>query len=187
MTNDLQNLFEEDANREVSSEDLRLGELGRLVNLQIDLTKEMEELSEELASVQKRLKDVSEQAIPDLMQQLGGIQKIKVNGWVIEVKKWYSGSISEVNRPSAFKWLAEHKHDALIKNDVMARFGKGEDSKAEDLVKTIRNLGYEVEQKKYVHPQTLKAFIREQMEKGVDFPQDLFGVFTGYATTVKRG
>lgn len=185
MSNKLNSMFEEDAFAKPSEDDIRLGELGRLANAQIDLTRRIEELNKELEKANDALRLISEAQIPDLMNQLGGIQKIVVRGRTIEIKKWYGASISEVNKPHAFKWLAEHDHDSLIKNDVIAKFGKGENDKAKKLVKAISELGYGVEQKMYVHPQTLKAFVKEQIEKGVDFPQDLFGVHTGYVTTIK--
>ena len=47
--------------------------------------------------------------------------------------------------------------------------------------------GYLPDQKKEVHPQTLKAFVKEQLQKGQAVPMDLFGVFTGHRATIKRG
>lgn len=185
MSNTLSNMFEEDASAKPSEDDFRLGELGRLANAQIRLTQKIEELNKELEEASSALRLISEAQIPDLMNQLGGIQRIVVRGHTIEIKKWYGASISEINKPHAFKWLADNNHDSLIKNDVIAKFGKGENEKAKKLVSVISELGYGVEQKMYVHPQTLKAFVKEQIEKGVDFPQDLFGVHTGYITTIK--
>lgn len=187
MAEMMRDLFEEDAEQTPDSADFKLGKLGELANEQIQLELAIQEQEKQLAELNKRYQEVSERQIPDLMQQLGGMQKLVVRGWTIQVKPFYAASISEEHKAAAFAWLAEHKHDDLIKNDVYAKFGKGEDDKAESLIEEIRKLGYSVEQKKYVHPQTLKAFVKEQIERGVDFPQETFGVYTGYKTTVKRG
>lgn len=183
----IKDLFEEDANAAPSEQDLKLGELGKLAIQQLDLEKELEKLGAELAVVTAKHREISERKIPDLMQQLGGITKLTIQGFELKVVKVYGASISEQYRDAAFTWLREHQHDALIKNDVIAKFGKGEDKAAAQFIQLVMSEGYEVEQKKYVHPQTLKAFVKEQIEKGVDLPQDVFGVFTGYKTTIKRG
>ena len=41
-------------------------------------------------------------------------------------------------------------------------------------------------QKEWVEPMTLKAFVREQVEKGSDLPQDLFNVFIGEKASITR-
>jgi hypothetical protein len=37
-----------------------------------------------------------------------------------------------------------------------------------------------------VHPQTLAAFVKEQVESGTDFPLDLFNVYIGQIAKIKR-
>ncbi|MEC8831477.1 MAG: hypothetical protein VX772_03885, partial [Bacteroidota bacterium] len=84
----------------------------------------------------------------------------------------------------AFGWLKEHGHDDIIKNEVIIRFGRGEEDKANELVKELDGKGLSPDQKRRVEPMTIKGFVREQIEKGVNLPQDKFGVYTFYDTKI---
>jgi len=46
--------------------------------------------------------------------------------------------------------------------------------------------GYEPVQKVGVHPQTLKAVVRERVESGQNMPTDLFNTFVGNQTKINR-
>jgi hypothetical protein len=52
------------------------------------------------------------------------------------------------------------------------------------LVDELRNKGHNVKQAEKVEPMTLKAFVREQIEKGKDVPSDLFGVYVATRTKI---
>jgi hypothetical protein len=43
------------------------------------------------------------------------------------------------------------------------------------------------EQKTEVHPQTLRAFVKERVEAGEEFPMELFGAWVGQRAVIKRG
>ena len=102
----------------------------------------------------------------------------------MEVKQTYGARIPVVHRDAAFAWLKEKGHDDIIKNLVSVPFGRGEDSLATDFINLAQKNGYAPDQKKEVHPQTLKAFVKEQLEKGQEVPMDLFGVFTGQRASI---
>ena len=46
--------------------------------------------------------------------------------------------------------------------------------------------GYFAEQKTDIHPQTLRAFVKERVENGDDFPMELFGAYVGQRAIIKR-
>ena len=46
--------------------------------------------------------------------------------------------------------------------------------------------GYAAEQKTEIHPQTLRAFVKERVENGDDFPMELFGAWVGQRAVIKR-
>ena len=74
----------------------------------------------------------------------------------------------------------------LIKNQISAEFGKGEDQSAVKFIDNIKSLGYEPKQKVWVEPMTLKAFVREQIAEGVDIPMETFGIFVGAETKISK-
>ena len=46
--------------------------------------------------------------------------------------------------------------------------------------------GFEPQQKLKVEPMTLKALVRERMEAGKEMPTELFNIYVGNKTTIKR-
>ena len=73
-------------------------------------------------------------------------------------------------------WLRNNGHGSLIKNFVTVKLGKGQDEQAGELKQFLLSHGYEYDADQTVHPQTLKAFIREQIAAGNDIPIDTFDV-----------
>jgi len=61
-----------------------------------------------------------------------------------------------------------------------------EDNKAADYANLALGQGYQPTQKMKVEPMTLKALVRERIEAGNDLPTDIFNVFVGSRTTIKR-
>ena len=84
----------------------------------------------------------------------------------------------------AFAWLDENGFSDIIKNTVSVSFGREEDDSAKKLLETLDTDGYKTAQKKHVEPMTLKAFVREQVEKGSDLPLETFNVYIGQKTKV---
>ena len=80
-------------------------------------------------------------------------------------------------RLGALRWLTEHGHGAVIKNQVFITLERGEDSRADDLVVELRSRGFVAEAKKDVNPQTLGALAREVMGEGKIVPRDRFNLF----------
>ena len=69
-------------------------------------------------------------------------------------------------------------------------FGQGEDVIAKELVELLGSKGHLPEQKAAVHPSTLKAFVKEQIESGNgEFDQEIqkkFSVYQGKRTKINR-
>ena len=104
----------------------------------------------------------------------------------IEVTNFYSAKISPEKQEEAFSWLRDNGLGDIIKNDITVTFGRGEDNKASEYATLAKGQGYEPVQKVGVHPQTLKAVVRERVESGQDMPTDLFNTFVGNQTKINR-
>ena len=109
------------------------------------------------------------------------------DGSKVELKPTYGAYIKVDNRDKAFEWLKENGYDDIIKNVVSVQFGRGEEKLADDLVSLTTGAGYSPDQKKDIHPQTLKAFVKDQVENGNEFPMDLFGAWVGQRANIKKG
>jgi len=94
--------------------------------------------------------------------------------------------ITEDKRQAAHAWLRQHGFGDLIKHQVTASFGAGEDDMAHAVKHHLEGLGVAVQDKESVHHSTLRAWARERLEAGDDIPEDLFGLSTGMTTKIKE-
>ena len=141
---------------------------------------------EDLKKQKEELRNLQNEELPMLMQEIG-IKKFELeDGSSVNVKEIYAGSISQANKEKAFNWLRQNKFDDIIKNTVTTAFGKGEDNAAQNFMEIAEQSGYTPVQKTEVHPQTLKAFIKERVEGGDEFPMELFGAYIGYKAEIKK-
>lgn len=175
VASDLQDIKEEGLSR-----------IASLVRQQLALEKRVEDLEAELASAKKDLKEVAEGSLPSAMAEYG-MAKLKMDdGSEIAVSKFYSASIPKARQDEAFDWLRENNHDSLIKNQVSVSFGRAEDTKAQRLLDRLEAEGFSTQQKVWVEPMTLKAFVKEQVESGSPIPSELFGIYIGEQAKIKR-
>jgi hypothetical protein len=140
----------------------------------------------ELKELKRKVELVSGEVIPTMMQEMN-ISTLKLaDGSSVEVKPRYGASILIAKREEAFKWLRDNGLGDLIKNEVTVAFGRNEDTRASDYANLAQGQGYEPVQKLKVEPMTLKALVRERIESGKEIPTELFNVFVGNQTKIKR-
>jgi hypothetical protein len=181
---DINSLFEEDAGAlQVKNEDL--SSVGALAKRAKVLEKEIEDIEFILKERKEQQRKLLEDSIPAMLQELGMKKFTMADGSTIDVKPFYSASIKEENRAVAYEWLRKNGYDDIIKNTVSVRFGRGEDELCENLLNSLRGQNYPVEQAQKIEPQTLKAWVKEMVERGAEFPTETFGVYTGHKATIK--
>ena len=78
------------------------------------------------------------------------------------------------------------KHAYLIKNQVSTSFVRGQESQAQAFVKELEERQFAVSTRKWIEPMSLKYFCKEQTEKGVSIPPDLFGLHIGQKATITK-
>tara|TARA_R100001594_G_scaffold150529_1_gene212163 strand:+ start:945 stop:1481 length:537 start_codon:yes stop_codon:yes gene_type:complete len=166
------------------NEDLAgIAELAKMQELAQEV---LADLENKLELAKAQLKTIQEVELPETMLALGLKSFTLSDGSKLEIKTFYRGNITKKNEAAAHAWLKENGHDDLIKNEVKCSFGKGEDEEAAELMKVIEDFGADYENKKSVHPSTLKAFVREQIEEGGTLPLDLLGVHIGQRSEIRR-
>jgi hypothetical protein len=181
---DMNDLFEEDAGAlQVKNEDL--SSVGALAKRAKQLEKEIDEIELVLKERKDQQRKLLEESIPAMLQELGMKKFTMADGSTIEIKPFYGASIKEENRAVAYEWLRKNGYDDIIKNTVSVRFGRNEDKLCENLINQLREQSYPVEQTEKIEPQTLKAWAKEMVERGVEFPTETFGLFTGHKATIK--
>ena len=142
---------------------------------------------EALIKLKKEVLRQVNETIVTLMEERG-VKSIKMSdGNSVDIKPFYTGSISEENKEAAFEWLRKEGYDDIIKNQVVIKFGRAEDDKADKLFSDLASKGLDADRNVKVEPMTLKGFIREMIENGKDIPMDTFGVFVGHKINIKKG
>ena len=159
--------------------------ISELCNRLLDLQEQARRIEDNLKSKNDEIRVLSEQEIPNLMQEAGVSEFKLADGSSVSIKPFYAAKIPVSKTDEAFQWLTGNGYGDLIKNTVSLNFGKSEDNLANSLVEDLKSKGHNVSQKKKVEPQTLKAFVKEAIQNGQNVPMDLFGVYISNKTTIK--
>lgn len=165
-----------------------VGELSNLCQLQIAEENKVSALEEELKEAKERLRSIRDDQIPTLMSQLG-VSELKLqDGAKVSINKFYAASIPKNNSQANrfFAWLEDNDLDGIIKTEVKAKFQKGEYEKAQSALEALADIAPGATLGRNIHPQTLKAFVRERFESGEGLPTDLINVHIGNTTKIKR-
>jgi len=176
--------FEKDASALTIADDEIQG-IAALAKRAKVLQTEVEELEAAMKERKDQLRKLTEQAIPEALAETGMRAFMMEDGSKVELKEFYSASISAARKPEAFQWLRDHGMDDIIKNNVSVRFGRGEDELCSRLLELLGTQGYPVQQTEKVEPMTLKAWVKEQVERGNEFPMELFGAYIGLRAIIK--
>jgi hypothetical protein len=167
----LTNLFEDDAGALKVSDDQVSGIAGLAKRAKM-LEKEIADMEQVLAERNEQYRKLTEQTIPEAMAETGMKKFVMEDGSSIDIKPFYGASIPKARQAEAYQWLRDHGFDDIIKNTISVRFGRGED----ELSARLLNL---------LEPQTLKAWVKERVEKGEPVDTELFGVFIGQKAVIK--
>ena len=148
--------------------------------------KTIEAAEENLKRLKKNYEHLSGEVIPTMMSEMGLSHLKLMDGSSVDVKPHYSATITQANKEAAFNWLRQNGLGDIIKNEISVSFGRNEDTRAADYAELAKGHGFSPTQKLKVEPMTLKALVRERIEAGKEMPTEIFNVFIGNKTTIKR-
>ena len=187
--NDILGMMEEDFEKTLSSVETldnagldTVAGLARKIKYQQD---KVERLDRELKDEKQALLKLTDEDLPSTMADLGLSKFSLDDGSTVEVKPTYGASILVKDRPAAYEWLRENGFDDIIKNVISCQFGRGEDDQASAFHAFASQQGYPTSQNESIHAGTLKAFVKERIEAGEDFPHQLFGAYVGQRAIIK--
>ena len=191
MSDDLAKLMEQDFEENAASvekiDQQGLTSVAALARTIRDKEARISDLEQTLKEEKKALIKLTDEEMPSMLAEIGMASFALDDGSTVEVKQTYGASILVDKRPEAYEWLRDHGHDDIIKNTVLCQFGRGEDDQAGAFAAFAQKQGFIPEQKTEVHPQTLRAFVKERCETGEEFPMELFGAWVGQRAVIKRG
>jgi hypothetical protein len=158
-----------------------------------ELRKKLDVASKIVSSLSEEIRVLETETLPDMLMALKLKDLTLASGAKISLFDVIGATITDENREDAHTWLRENGHGDIIKNNVTLTFGKGEDHAATLLIKHLLDLRKngatkfgDLVQKEAVHPQTLKAFTKEQLASGKPFPGELFKLYTGQAVKITK-
>ncbi len=155
-----------------------LDKLTLMAERAIAARKQAEDALSKLKQAEERL---LQKDIPELLQKMRLDKCTTSSGIEVSVKRDIKASLpghdSGDRRMGALRWLTEHGHGGVIKNNVTVALDRGADARADELVVELRAKGYDVEAKKDVHAGTLGALMRELIEAGKIVPPGTFNLF----------
>jgi hypothetical protein len=124
-----------------------------------------EVVMEEWKGVVRRLR---EQTLPALLDeaQVSSLGLQDADGTIVEKSEEVYASLSKDKAPAACAWLDEHGYGALIKSEVVVEAPRGDRQTAIAAMNALRKAKVSFVERSTVHPQTLKAFVRESLAEG---------------------
>ena len=178
--------YEEDRVQSITQADAAKSLSDKVIELR-NLEDQIKNAEDSVSKLKEKQKTLSQFEIPTMMEEMH-ITKLKLkDGESVEIKKIYGASIPVDKQQEAFTWLRDHDLGDIIKNDITVTFGRGEDNKASEYATLAQGQGFEPVQKIGVHPQTLKAVVRERLESGQqEMTSDLFKTYVGNSTKITR-
>jgi len=177
--------FEQDQ-EEIIDKTKNINKLADKIKQMQGLQKDIETNEEYVKQKKKELDHISGEVIPTMLSEMG-LSFLKLqDGSSVEVKTNYSATITQAKKEEAFNWLRQNGLGDIIKNEIVVSFGRSEDDKAAAYAELAKGQGHQPTQKLKVEPMTLKALVRERIEGGKEMPTELFNIFVGNKTTIKR-
>lgn len=116
--------------------------------------------------------ELSQVAIPTLLaDELQLSELVLDDGTRIKVGQELYPHVLKQNLPRFYAWLGKMNCDGIIKNELKVAFSKGDEERAGKLYDQLyKKLGEAVSRKRFIHPQTFAAFIKERVTKGAALP-----------------
>ena len=147
---------------------------------------ELQKQEDELSAVKEMIRRIEEETLPQMMDDLGITDITLEDGSKISCGDFIAAKIKDP--ATAFKWLQDTDNDGIIKNEVKVVLGRGEDEKAEGVMKLLEEQGIPAKLDKTIHHSTLRAFVKEALdnpELADSLPKAAFGVYEARRVTFK--
>ena len=166
-----------------------------------DLERDINVVNLKLEPLLKRHRELTTTNLPDAMKEAGvGDEFHLARDWKVVRKSTMTASLPtpggidkerDTNKQAEMKerletglaFLVKTGNQGIIKNLFQIHLAKGETNRAKGIIHFLRTRKIPFTHGKTVHPQTLSAFVREQIAEGREVPLDTFGAHE--VTTVK--
>lgn len=146
-----------------------LKSIGAMAARRIALAAEIAEAEAILKAKAESLRVLEEVELPKAMLDVGLTSFALVGGGSVALRTDYYASIKGANQDAAFSVLERRNAGSIIKRDISAQFPRGSKELADALIVYVRETygkTAKVADKSHVAPNTLAAYVREQIAQG---------------------
>tara|TARA_R110000751_G_scaffold66248_1_gene135241 strand:+ start:2083 stop:2664 length:582 start_codon:yes stop_codon:yes gene_type:complete len=166
--------------------DEKFKQLNTLAKRFIDTKDDISVAEENVSKLKESLKQIKENDLPDMMSSLNMDQFKLTDGTVIAIKDDVFTSIKADKNIEALQWLDDNGLGDIIKHKISISFNRGDHEDAEKFKEMFNgSFKQELDEKSTVHPQTLKATVKEMVNNGQTLPDTLFNVYEAKIANVK--
>jgi len=163
-----------------AGEELKLADLGVVTALARKMWKLEVEVNAErfkLKEMESELRRLSEVDLPTALQEAGVESLTLANGYRLGITETLYASIPEKNKKECAEWLCDHDLPDLVGYALITTFSSYQGEEAANTAAALREQGLMVELRPGMNTTSVKAALRELMEKGEDVPLSLFGAY----------
>lgn len=153
-----------------------LGKITKLAEEMTNKDKEIAKLELEIKKAKEQRREIAEQKLPELMEQVGLTEVRTRTGLPVKLSEKLFTSIAGAKKPAAIAWLDENGHGGIVKRNVVIAFNKCDQDKVAALLRLIGKNWPNHKTELDVHSSSVKSLVARLLEEGVDVPQDTFGI-----------
>jgi hypothetical protein len=150
-------------------------ELRDLYLKKVDIENSLKEANSQITNIERH-------ELVDLFND-AGILSVTVEadgnhpGFVAERGTVYTAKIPDEKRQDAFQWMEGNGHGDLVKSVITIIFGMQEHEQRLAVMELLSKHGIEFSATESIHHQTLKAFVKREIQAGRVIPADLLGSY----------
>lgn len=168
--------------------DDQLKVISGLIKRQVEIEDWIKKEEGRMREAKANLLKVQNELLPEAMLAAGVKEFADEKGFKVTVKEDVKAGITAANQEWCFGWLKETGNQDIIRNEFKISYGVGEEEQANVLVAALNEQAQEFNQKRYIHPRTLPAFCRAEMEDndhGEEW-ETKFGIFRYKVAKIER-
>lgn len=148
----------------------------------------IERLEAEMEAAKTEYNRLTREVLPRLMGEAGLTEFRLTSGAKVETKLAIDSKMpkDEESRQAIYSKLAPFGVDEIVKTTVSVSLPKDSAEKLEKALEALNAAGFNPAIERGAHHSTMKAWLREQMEKGAAIPMEELGFWYGTVTSVKK-
>jgi hypothetical protein len=177
-------MFADDGEETLTNDELT--QIARLAEQQLDYERRIADLNEQLSDLSGKLEAIQKKALPDAMAAVGMSEFKLATGQKVTIKEDVFASIRSGMTERAAGWLDAQGLGDVVKDTVTISLGKGEWEKSGQILAYAESLECAASEKLSVHASTLKSLVKDQLARGVEFPEELFSVMPFKTAVIKE-